>query len=211
MEGKFFNLNRNLGTARRNRNDEFYTQLADIERELRHYRHHFKDKTVYCNCDDPRVSNFFHYFSYNFERLGLKKLITTCYQNQEMDLFSQHDVEQAISLEYTGEELYPQELRNAVYHGSWVTDAKRHFSKSNCPAYAIGRRYLNGVAIRQDYLETAIKWFNNSNNTNEIEEFMSKNHHKPSANELWRYFQNVISWVESVFRIYRREMKGISL
>lgn len=103
MEGKFLNLNRNLGTARRNRNDEFYTQLADIERELRHYRHHFKDKTVYCNCDDPRVSNFFHYFSYNFERLGLKKLITTCYQNQEMDLFSQHDVEQAISLEYTGE------------------------------------------------------------------------------------------------------------
>lgn len=103
MEGKFLNLNKNLGAARRNRNDEFYTQLSDIERELRHYRHHFKDKVIYCNCDDPRVSNFFHYFSYNFERLGLKKIITTCYQNQEIDLFSQHDVEQAISLEYTGE------------------------------------------------------------------------------------------------------------
>ena len=97
------NLNKNLRRAQRNKNDEFYTQLSDIEKELRHYRHHFKDKVVYCNCDDPRVSNFFHYFSYNFERLGLKKLITTCYKNQEMDLFSQHDVEQAISLEYTGE------------------------------------------------------------------------------------------------------------
>lgn len=113
------------------------------------------------------------------------------------------------TINIAGEELYPQELRNAVYHGPWVTDAKRHFSKSNCPAYAIGRRYLDGVAIRQDYLETTIKWFNNSNNADEIEEFMSEIHHKPSANELWRYFQNVISWVESVFPIYRREMKGI--
>ncbi|GAB3024941.1 hypothetical protein GCM10027213_43530 [Mycobacterium bourgelatii] len=85
------------------REDEFYTQLSDIERELRHYRHHFRDKVVYCNCDDPRVSNFFHYFSYNFERLGLKKLITTCYKNQNMDLFSRNDSEQAIYLEYTGD------------------------------------------------------------------------------------------------------------
>lgn len=97
------NLNRNLGLARVNKNDEFYTRLEDIENELRHYRHHFKDKVVYCNCDDPRVSNFFHYFSYNFDFLGLKKLITTCYQSQEMDLFSQHDSERAIKLEYTGE------------------------------------------------------------------------------------------------------------
>lgn len=96
------NLNRNLGQAQKNRNDEFYTRLTDIEKELRHYRHHFKDKVVYCNCD-PRVSNFFHYFSYNFEHLGLKKLITTCYQNQEMDLFSQHDTDRAIYLEYKGE------------------------------------------------------------------------------------------------------------
>ena len=67
--------------------DEFYTQLGDIENELRHYRHHFKDKVVYCNCDDPRISNFFHYFSYNFEDLGLKKLITTCYQNQKREIY----------------------------------------------------------------------------------------------------------------------------
>lgn len=91
--------NRNLHAAKNAKKDEFYTQLSDIENELKHYRPHFKDKVVYCNCDDPRVSNFFHYFSYNFEDLGLKKLITTCYQNQNRDLFSQHDSECAIYLE----------------------------------------------------------------------------------------------------------------
>ena len=95
--------NKNLHQAKRSKKDEFYTQLADIENELRHYCHHFKDKVVYCNCDDPRMSNFFHYFSYNFEDLGLKKLITTCYQNQNSDLFSQHDSERAIYLEYYGD------------------------------------------------------------------------------------------------------------
>ena len=95
-------LNRNLNQAKRGKKDEFYTQLADIENELRHYKDHFKGKIVYCNCDDPRVSNFFHYFSYNFEHLGLKKLITTCYKNQQMDLFSKHDDERAIMLEYDG-------------------------------------------------------------------------------------------------------------
>lgn len=90
-------------TAKTAKKDEFYTQLVDIENELRHYREHFRGKTVLCNCDDPRVSNFFHYFSYNFEQLGLKKLITTCYKNQERDLFSQHNSERAIWLEYTGD------------------------------------------------------------------------------------------------------------
>lgn len=95
--------NKNLQEAKKNKKDEFYTQLSDIERELKYYKKHFKDKVVYCNCDDPRVSNFFHYFSYNFEKLGLKKLIATCYKNQSMDLFSQNDSEQAIYLEYTGD------------------------------------------------------------------------------------------------------------
>jgi len=95
--------NKNLQEAKTNKKDEFYTQLSDIERELKYYKKHFKDKVVYCNCDDPRVSNFFHYFSYNFEKLGLKKLVTTCYKNQNMDLFSQNDAEQAIYLEYTGD------------------------------------------------------------------------------------------------------------
>ena len=96
-------LNNNLAKAKKNKNDEFYTQLVDIENELKHYKNHFKDKTVYCNCDDPRVSNFFHYFSYNFENLGLKKLITTCYKNQDMELFSKNSSERAIYLEYNGD------------------------------------------------------------------------------------------------------------
>lgn len=96
-------LNRNLNKAKSSKKDEFYTQLTDIEKEMKHYKKHFKDKVIYCNCDDPRVSNFFHYFSYNFERLGLKKLIATCYKNQNMDLFSQNKAEQAIYLVYEGD------------------------------------------------------------------------------------------------------------
>ena len=92
-----------LKEAKANKKDEFYTQLSDIEKELKHYRNHFKDKVVLCNCDDPRVSNFFHFFSYNFEKFGLKKLIATCYKNQEMDLFSENKSEQAIYLEYIGD------------------------------------------------------------------------------------------------------------
>lgn len=92
-----------LKSAKKSKKDEFYTQLSDIEKELKHYKSFLKEKVVYCNCDDPRISNFFHYFSYNFEKLGLKKLIATCYKNQNMDLFSQNDSEQAIYLEYTGD------------------------------------------------------------------------------------------------------------
>lgn len=109
------------------------------------------------------------------------------------------------TINIAGVELTDQELRNAVYHGSWVTDAKRYFSKNGCPAYQIGGRYLNGTAIRQDYLETVIKWINN----NKVEEYMSKNQHKPNANELWLYFQQVIAWVEANFIKYRKEMKGL--
>lgn len=95
--------NLNLNRARAAKNDEFYTQLPDIERELKHYKDHFRGKVVLCNCDDPRVSNFFNYFSRNFEFLQLKKLITTCYKNQERDMFSRNDSEKAISLEYDGD------------------------------------------------------------------------------------------------------------
>jgi hypothetical protein len=95
--------NSSLSAAKSAKEDEFYTELSDIEKELKHYKKHFKGKVVYCNCDDPRVSNFFHYFSYNFEKLGLKKLVATCYKSQEMDLFSQNDSETAIYLEYEGD------------------------------------------------------------------------------------------------------------
>ena len=95
--------NKNLNKAKEAKKDEFYTQLEDINNELRHYREHFRGKTVLCNCDDPRVSNFFTYFAYNFEFLGLKKLITTCYKNQDVDLFSQNRSEQAVYLVYEGD------------------------------------------------------------------------------------------------------------
>ena len=95
--------NKNLNQAKISKKDEFYTQLSDIEKELKHHKKYFNGKVVLCNCDDPRVSNFFHYFSYSFEKLGLKKLITICYKNQEMDLFSQNKSEKAIYLEYEGD------------------------------------------------------------------------------------------------------------
>lgn len=95
--------NKNLKDAKKAKNDEFYTQLPDIENELKHYKKHFKGKVVLCNCDDPRVSNFFDYFSRNFEYLGLKKLITTCYKNQDIELFSTNETEQAVYLEYDGD------------------------------------------------------------------------------------------------------------
>lgn len=97
-------LNRSLHAAKATKQDEFYTQLSDIEKELVHYKKHFKNKTVLCNCDDPRVSNFFKYFLNNFEALNLKKLITTCYQNDKPDLFSQHKSPHGIYFEYSGEQ-----------------------------------------------------------------------------------------------------------
>ena len=97
------NLNSNLHQAKNQKKDEFYTQREDINSELKHYKEHFRGKVVYCNCDDPTKSNFFYYFSYRFEALGLKKLIATCYKNQERDLFSQHNTEKAIYLEYEGD------------------------------------------------------------------------------------------------------------
>ena len=96
-------LNKTLNKANKSKNDDFYTQLTDIEKELKHYKKHFKNKVIFCNCDDPHISNFFHYFSYNFKQLGLKKLITTCYKNQQMNLFSDYKSEKAIYLEYTGD------------------------------------------------------------------------------------------------------------
>lgn len=102
-ERRMANTSRELSKARKQKKDEFYTQLSDIAEELRHYKEHFRGKTVLCNCDDPRISNFFYYFAYQFEALGLKRLITTCYKNQTPDLFSQHDCERAIYLVYDGD------------------------------------------------------------------------------------------------------------
>ncbi len=96
--------NKLLQKAKKSKSDEFYTQLSDIESELQHYKKHFKDKVVFCNCDDPRISNFFNYFASNFKELGLKKLITACYQQQERDLFNTEEVENGFFFEYTGKD-----------------------------------------------------------------------------------------------------------
>ena len=110
------------------------------------------------------------------------------------------------TINIAGEKLTEQELRNAVYSGSWVSDVKRYFSKNGCAAYSLGGDYLNGSPIRQDFLETTIKWISND----DIENYMATHQHDPNANELWLYFQNVINWVKVVFPKYRKEMKGVA-
>ena len=107
-----------------------------------------------------------------------------------------------------GAELTAQELRNAIYTGEWLTDAKKYFSKQGCPAQAIASDYLSGSSIRQDFLETAIKWIS-SREKIEIEDYMSKHQRDSNCNELWLYFQSVINWVKVIFPKYRREMKGL--
>jgi len=109
------------------------------------------------------------------------------------------------TINIAGEKLTDQKLRNAVYTGTWLTDAKKYFSKTGCPAYSIASDYLIGIAIRQNYLETAIKWISNDN----IEQYMADNQLKPNANELWLYFQNVVNWIQIIFPTYRKEMKGV--
>ena len=107
-----------------------------------------------------------------------------------------------------GEKLTDQELRNAIYTGEWLTDAKRHFSKKGCPAYALYKDFFSGTAIRQDYLETAISWIA-AKDGKAIEEYMAIHQHDKNANELWLYTQSVMNWVKVVFPHYRKEMKGI--
>ena len=155
----------------------------------------------YVNGDFAYMFRYFHNLQEDEKKLILdyKLMIYLCSgtDSEKLDWFK--------TINISGERLTDQELRNAVYHGPWVSDAKRHFSKSNCPAYGLGKDYLNGVVNRQDYLETAIDWISKGN----IEVYMSRNQHEPNANELWLYFQSVINWVKATFPKYRKEMKGI--
>ena len=108
-----------------------------------------------------------------------------------------------------GEQLTDQELRNAVYAGSWVSGAKRYFSKTKGPTKDIGANdYLKGTAIRQEFLETAISWAASAEGKS-IEGYMAEHQHDPSAVMLWNYFCSVISWVQDIFPKYRKEMKGL--
>lgn len=107
-----------------------------------------------------------------------------------------------------GERLTDQEIRNAVYAGPWVSDAKRYFSKTQGPAYQIGNKYLKGSPVRQEYLETALAWIGNRDNVTK-EDYMGRHQNDPQAVALWNYFQTVIDWVKAIFPVYRREMKGV--
>lgn len=109
------------------------------------------------------------------------------------------------TINIAGEELTDQELRNAVFAGPWLTDAKRYFSKGNCPAYLMAKNYLTGEVKRQAYLETAIKWISQGN----IEPYMGNHQNDATAVKLWSHFCNVINWVQALFPKYRKEMKGV--
>jgi uncharacterized protein with ParB-like and HNH nuclease domain len=109
------------------------------------------------------------------------------------------------TINIAGEKLTEQELRNAVYFGSWLTDAKSDFSKTGCRAYGLGSNYLVGSPIRQEYLETVIDWISEG----KINDYMATHQQNEDAKELWDYFDSVIGWVKTIFTEYRNEMKGI--
>lgn len=155
----------------------------------------------YINGDFSIDSRAFHNLTQTEKELifNYKLMVYFCEGNdkEKLDWFK--------IINIAGERLTDQELRNAVYTGPWLSDAKLKFSKSNCAAYLLAKDYVSGSPIRQEILETAIKWINEG----KIEDYMSSHQHDPNANELWIYFQNVINWVELTFVQYRKEMKGI--
>ncbi|WP_027407629.1 DUF262 domain-containing protein [Anaerovibrio sp. RM50] len=107
-----------------------------------------------------------------------------------------------------GEQLTDQELRNAVYAGTWTGSAKKYFSKTGCPANQLAGDYLKGSSIRQEYLETAILWAASAEDKT-INQYMGEHQHDPSAIQLWNYFRSVIDWVQAIFPKKRKEMKGL--
>lgn len=108
-----------------------------------------------------------------------------------------------------GKPLTAQELRNTAYTGTWLSDAKLHFSKPTCAAYNMAKDYVSGSPIRQEILETAIEWISNRDGLNTIEEYMALHQHDENANQMWIYFKRVMEWVETIFPYKRKEMKGI--
>jgi len=113
------------------------------------------------------------------------------------------------TINIAGEKLTNQEIRNAIYSGSWVTQAKRRFSKTGCVAYKIASDFMSGSPIRQDYFETALEWIGDAQRLT-VEQYMARHQHDTDADELWQYFQDVVHWVDKLFgRKYRKEMKGV--
>jgi len=155
----------------------------------------------YVNGDFAHNDRYFHNLT-NDEReqiLNYKLMVYFC-QGSDIEKLEWFE-----TINIAGEQLTAQELKNAVYSGSWVTDAKRYFSKNDCPVHNIGKDYLTGTAIRQDYFETAIKWISN----NDIKGYMAKHQNDANATELYQYIQKVLSWVKITFPKYRKEMKGV--
>ena len=146
--------NENLHKAKKAKADEFYTQLSDIENECKHYKEHFKGKTILCNCDDPRVSNFFFYFSQNFEYLGLKKLIATCYKSRDINLFSEGKAEKAVYIVYEGDkngnhkvEDSELDIKELQYDGDFRSDECKELLKQadivvTNPPFSLFREYV---------------------------------------------------------------------
>ena len=156
----------------------------------------------YVNSDFHYEMKYFHNLtdSEKDEILNYKLMVFVCNgtDKEKLEWFK--------TINIAGEKLTEQELRNAVYTGSWVSDAKRYFSKSGCVAYNIGSDYLNGSPIRQEFLETAIDWISEG----KIENYMATHQHDPNATALWLYFQSVITWVNATFTVKRKKfMKGI--
>jgi hypothetical protein len=155
----------------------------------------------YVNSDFSIDNRFFHNLT-ETERnqiLDYKLMIYFCEGNdkEKLDWFR--------IINIAGMKLTDQELRNAVYTGPWLSHAKTIFSKSNCAAYNLAKDYVPGSPIRQELLETAIRW----KSKGEIEKYMAEHQHDPNANALWTYFKSVIDWVKLTFPKYRKEMKGI--
>lgn len=158
----------------------------------------------YINGDFSYNQLYFHNLTKDKQNkiLDYKLMIYVCEgsDSEKLDWFK--------TINIAGEKLTNQELRNAVYAGEWLTDAKRYFSKSNCPAYKLASNYIQGSPIRQEYLETSLKWMTEKEDIS-IEQYMGKMQNKTNASDLWLYFQQVINWIKTLFIVVRKEQKSV--
>ena len=158
----------------------------------------------YINGDFSLNNRYFHNLTQTEQEqiLDYKLMVYVCTGNdkEKLDWFK--------TINIAGVQLSDQELRNAIYTGSWLTDAKKYFSKVGCPAVKIGDKLLSGKMIRQEYLETAIGW-KALTESKGIEAYMAEHQHDSNASALWLHFQTVINWVNTIFPKYRKEMKGL--